>query len=185
MECAVEVDEDVVLGCLFGHALVEVNHPLVLAVHEVDLCALDAPLLEFLEEVHVVLYGEPGQPEDDAHAFALAVRDNLGQMHFRISLEGIACVERPALVDEDVAYTVAGCEIDKVLVSIEVDAGLECHVGTEGDTIQPVPARLADLDPTGLADGICGSEAYGHCTLDELPVLLSDEHIAPGEGARA
>ena len=138
MECAVEIDEDVVLGSFLGNALVEVNHPLVLTVHEVNLCALDAPLLKLLEEVHVVLYGEPWQPQDDAHAFALAVGDDLGQMYFGIGLEGVACIECPAFVDEDVAYAVAGCEINEVLVGVEVDARLKRYIRALGG----MPLRL-------------------------------------------
>ena len=59
MESTVEIDDDMVLGSLLGRALQEVDHPLVVPVHKVDLHALDSPLFELFEKVDMVLYGQP------------------------------------------------------------------------------------------------------------------------------
>ena len=59
---AVEVDEDMMLGSFLSNTLIEVYHPLILTVHEVDFCAFDAPFLKLLEEIHVVFDCEPRQP---------------------------------------------------------------------------------------------------------------------------
>ena len=98
MEGSVEVDEDVVAGSLTSHTLVEVDHPLILTVHEVDLHAPYAPLLEALEEIHVVLHRQPRQPDDDANALFLGIGYELGQVHIGVGVEGVARVERPAFV---------------------------------------------------------------------------------------
>ena len=107
VEGAVEVDEDVVLGGFTGSALVEVHHPLVLTVHEVNLHALDAPFLELREEVHVVVHGQPRQPYDDAHALIPGVGEELGQVHVGIRVEGVTRVQRPPFVHENITHAIA------------------------------------------------------------------------------
>ena len=106
-------------------------------------------------------------------------------MHLGICLERIACVFCPTLVYEDVPHAVASCEINEVLVCVEVDAGLECYIRSEGNAVEPVPTSLSDLNPIGVSDGICRSETDWHSALDQLSVVLRDEHIAPGESASA
>ena len=59
---SVEVYEEVVVGCCLDNALIEIHHPLIEVIHEVNLHACHAPFSVFLEEIHVEFGSQPGQP---------------------------------------------------------------------------------------------------------------------------
>ena len=185
MEGSVEVNHDVMLGSFLCHTVIEIYHPLVLTVHKVNLGTHNAPLLEFLEEIHVVLNCQPGQPYPDAYVLALGITDQLRQVHLGIGTEGVAGIQCPALVHYYIRYTVAGGKVHKVLISIQIDAALEGNILAVGNTVQPVPAGQTGLDPAGILNLTLLCQTHRHRILRQTPVLLSNEHIAPGEGACA
>ena len=58
-----EVDQNVMLGCLLYNALLVVDHPLVLTIHEVNLHTLHAPLRVLGEDiVDMSVYSGPRLP---------------------------------------------------------------------------------------------------------------------------
>ena len=65
---AVEVDEKMVFGCGFSHAVVEVDNHLIVAVHKVDLEAFHAHFgIVLAHAFHVFVHGGMTGPEHEAH----------------------------------------------------------------------------------------------------------------------
>lgn len=62
LEGSVEVYKEMVRGGFAAYAFVEVYHPLVAAIHEVNLKPFYAPVREGFEEVEVVFHSQPCQP---------------------------------------------------------------------------------------------------------------------------
>ena len=70
----VEVDEEVVFGGSGGHPLVEVDHNLVVAVHEIDLESLYAHLgIVLANALHLLVHGGVPSPQHDANAFGFTI----------------------------------------------------------------------------------------------------------------
>ena len=85
-----EIHDNLVFGSLLNDALIEVRHPLVGMIHEVDLHSGDAPFGVGLEElVEILLHGKPRQPEHNLHTFSIAILDKLRQTQVVVAMEGI------------------------------------------------------------------------------------------------
>ena len=82
--CAVEVDHEMMRGGSFHHAVIEAHHPLVVAVHKVDLDAGDAPLLEERKGlVHVFVDRGPVRPEPELDVLLFRVAQQLRHVDLR------------------------------------------------------------------------------------------------------
>ena len=178
---AVVVDEELVVGALAGHTFVEVHHPLVAVVHEVDLQSLHAHLGIEGDEVHVLLYGEPREPEDDADVLACAVLHELLDVYLVACGEGVLHAFVPAFVQQDVFHAEAGSAVDDVLIGIVVDAGLEVDA-PDGPMVPPVPVHFARLDPRCVVELALAAQHDFHLVLGDV-LVLTDDGEAPWQGA--
>lgn len=135
------------IGRTLGHTLVIVDHPLVATIHEVDLHARDAPLFERREKAfHVLLDGEPCQPQHDLHVALLAVGDQAGQVEVGIGTEYVGRRCRPAFVHDNIGNAVFGCEVDVVTIGLRIAPGTEIDP-RQAHAIPPVPAHQSGLHP--------------------------------------
>ena len=73
-ERAVVVDHQMMLGCCRHYLPVPLHHPLVVAIHKVDLYARDAPILKERKRlVHVLVHRRPMRPQPQLHVLFLRV----------------------------------------------------------------------------------------------------------------
>ena len=173
-----------VFGRFRRHSLVEVYHPLVGMVHEIDLHRRDAPFRISLEDgVEVVVNRQPGYPEHDFYADAVAVADQLPDVQVRVSMEGIRRGHRPSFIQEDVFDTELRGEIGIILIRGQVATGLEVHIGTVGrGAVPPFPGELAGVDPAGIIQDAPAGKLGGEGLFDDA-LGVRHRHPAPREGA--
>ena len=63
LEYAVEIEQHLMFGADFGGAVQEIDHPLVVTIHEIDLETLDAHVgIMFHDAFHVALEGVVARP---------------------------------------------------------------------------------------------------------------------------
>ena len=147
-ECTVVVYEDLMLSSLSYCALVEVYHPLVATVHEVNLHTLNAPLSKLLEHTGVLLNTTPCEPKDHVNTHLLTVSDNLVEVTCRVGSIGIHVVLSPAFVHYDILDTILRSEVHEVLVSLYVQTCNEIHIGAvRNSSVPPLPACLTRNNP--------------------------------------
>ena len=181
LERAVEVEHQMIFGGGLRGLGVEVEHQLVVAVHEVDLEALHAHLGVVLADMlHVAGKGVIAGPENDADPLALGVGEQLLEVDggHDVKQVGLA-LGAPAVVHDDIFDAVLGGEIDVMLICVVVDADHEVdsrHI----EIVPPVPSDLARLDPAEIARRSISEAVYDvvHRHLD-VPLAHSDD--APGE----
>ena len=79
-----EVDHQVMRGGVLHHAMIEAHHPLVVAIHEVDFDARDAPLLKQRKRlVHVLVDRRPMRPQPELDVLFFGVAKQLRHVDFR------------------------------------------------------------------------------------------------------
>ena len=180
---AVEVDQHLVLGTHLRAGGVEVDHILVVAVHEIDLEALDAHAGIVDEDIlHVAVDGPVAGPEDEADVLFLGVGAELIEVDLGNDLHQVGLlVDRPALVQDDILDAVCRREIDVILVGGVIDAGLEVHA-VEVPVIPPVPGDLAGLHPAPVALRRSRGELVHHVAASEFLVFARDLDDTPREG---
>ena len=155
---AVEIDHQVVLGGLADPLGAEVDHFLVIPVHEIHLDAGDAPFfVEGQGFVEQAVQRAPFDPQEDLDVFAFGVGDDLGDVDFGDGLAdvvrgGIGGARVPAAVHQHVFDVMGAGEVDIMLHRRRVHAGRERHVLGEAPR-PPVPSGLARLDPGRIGDG--------------------------------
>ena len=179
-ERAMEIHEQLVLGCFGGHAFVIVHHPLVASVHEVNLHTLHAPFRKLGKEFRMVFCTQPGEPKDYAHILFLAITDELVQVHIRIRSERIVSGLRPSFVQQDVFHTELGCEINVILVGVGIASTFKVYIrSVRSGTVPPFPCSEARLDPGRVFDLRRFGQTGGHGVLNELSVVFGNHEIAP------
>ena len=140
--------KDLMLGSFSHSALVEVHHPLVATVHEVNLHTLNTPLGKLSKHTRVLLNTTPCEPEDNINTHLLTVSDNLVKVTCGIGSIGIHVVLSPALVHHDVLDAILRSEVHEVLIGLHVQASYKVYIGAVGDSsVPPLPACLARHNP--------------------------------------
>ena len=180
-----EVEKQVIAGRCGGRTLQESHHLLVVAVHEVDLEALDAHLAVGLAHLlHVAVEGHIARPEHEPHALLLGIVAQRGQVDFGHHLKQVGLlVHGPSLVENHILDAVAGGKVDIVLVGLVVDTCLEVHA-LQVPGIPPVPGHFAGFHPAVVAGGLLGQVA-GHGLGEQVAVVAREQHHAPGQRALA
>ena len=179
------IDEKAVPGGTLHHPFVIADHPLVAAVHEVDLHSGNPPLLQRREEpVHVLLDRQPRQPKYDLHVALPAVGDQLLQIEIGIGMEDVGRRSRPALVHDDVGNTVSGGEVDVVTVGFGIAPGPEIDA-RQAHAVPPVPADQPRFHPLPVGVGRRFGEQPDQLILQQGGVLFRNDRHTPREGARS
>ena len=175
-----EVDDDVMFGSLLNNALVEVGHPLVGMIHEVDFHSCDSPLLIDAEDgVDVLPDGEPWQPENDFHTFGVAILNKVGQAQVVVADKWVAGRLCPTLVEQDVAQTILRGKSGEVAVGFVVATVAEIDVRSEGCcTVPPLPRHLSGMNPAGVLQRVATGELHGDGLLDDA-TAIGHGHPAP------
>ena len=169
-------------GADFGGAVQEIDHPLVVTIHEIDLETLDAHVgIMFHDAFHVALEGVVARPEDDAHIALAAIFDQFFQVDLRHYLHQVCLfVHGPSLVEDHVFDPVLRGEPDIILIGFVVDARLEIDV-VEVPCIPPLPGHFSGFDPRGVGDLRGRGEAVDQIVVEQLAVVLRYGHYAPRE----
>src|SRR5215467_7304000 len=143
---SMKIDQQLSISRLAAQSVVEIDHELIVPLHEIDLDAFDSPLLELIERrLELVIQRLPHAPENDPDILLLAISDQFLDIHSRHYLEQVAQLV-PSLVQYYVLNPVFRSEIDIVLVGLGIDACLEIDaVDIVG--IPPVPCDLPRFDP--------------------------------------
>ena len=151
-ECSVPVNDDMVFGSFCSNPFVEVHHPLVGMIHEVNLHSSDTPVSIGLEDsVEVVVHRQPRKPKHNLHAFGIAVFNQLRQTQFIIAVEGVGSTLSPSLVEQNVFNAIFCCKVCKVAIGIVVTTSLEIYVRPIGcGSVPPFPRELSGLNPAGI-----------------------------------
>ena len=61
-----EVEQEVMIRGRLGEPVIKLDHLLVIAIHEIDLDAFNAPFLKTGERVPLAINGQPDTPENEA-----------------------------------------------------------------------------------------------------------------------
>ena len=181
-----EVDEEVVLGCHVGHAIIKVNHFLVVTIHEIDFEAFDSHLGVMLADpLHVVVDGGIAGPENQTHVTFLAVGHQLGQVDLGYHLEQVGfLVNSPAFVQDDIFDAVSAGKVDVVFIGLCVDTCLEVYT-IDVPSVPPIPCHLAGFDPADVIDTAWRGQKVHHVVVSQVLVVFRDDDTAPGEGPLA
>ena len=179
-----EIDHHLVLGTHLGAGGIEVDHILVVTVHEIDLEALDTHAGEMQEDIlHVAVDRPVAGPEDQAHVLFLGVCAELLEVDLGHDLHQVGLlVDRPSFVQDDILDALLGSEIDVVFVGFVVDPSLEINP-VDVPVVPPVPGDLAGLDPAPIAGLGRRGEFVHHIAAGQFLVLTGDLDHAPREGA--
>ena len=181
-----EVDKDMMLGSLLHGTLVEVHHPLVATVHEVNLHALHAPFGKLGKETGILLHATPCEPEHHADAHLLAVSKDFHQVAIGIGCVGVHIVLCPTLVHDDVLDAIMGGKVHEVFVGLHIKTGAEVDILAIGHgTVPPLPTGLSGLNPGGVVQTAVLRKTACHGVGDEVGLVLGDDKIAPWEVAGA
>ena len=182
LERSVEVHNQVMLGSFGSYTVVVIHHPLVVTVHEVNLHALHAPFLELGEEVEVLFYTSPSEPQDNAHVLFLSITDKFMQVQVVVWSIRVAGSLRPTFVQQDVFHTVLRSEVHVIFVGSGVASGFEIHILTVWSrTVPPFPSSETRHDPRGIFNLARFSQTGSHGCFDQLTVFLGDDEITPWE----
>ena len=101
------VNEQLKVGCTFGCVVVPLNHPLVVALHEVNLQTFYAPLLEFGKSlVHLLFESQPCHPKNDAYVLLLTVADEFCKVDFGYYVKHCLVDVVPAFIENYILNTV-------------------------------------------------------------------------------
>src|SRR3954468_443868 len=143
--------------------MIELDHLLVVAVHEINLDALDAEsLVKWEGFVHLVSYQSPVQPDEDADVLRARVRDEPRQIYFGDRLRDVGLEVHPLAVAREMAVPArVNQHVLKPHRGRQVYVSLHrrvVHPGCERCPFNdlagpPVPGSLAGPDPGSVADG--------------------------------
>ena len=180
---AVVIHEHVVTGAGLRDAVELFGDGLVVAVHEVDLEALDAHfrigLAGFLQVfVEHVAYS----PEHQVDFLGAGIAAKLLEVDGGAEFQDVE-LTRPAFVEHHILDLVGCGEVDVVFIGFGVDAGLEIDAG-DVPVVPPVPGHLAGLDPRDVLDAARGGEQIDQIVLRQARVALGDGQRTPRETAR-
>ena len=186
---AMEIDHQVVRSRGLYNVAIKAHHPLVVAVHKVDLHAGDAPLFKERKGlVHVFVHGTPVRPEPDLDLLFFRVAQQLRHVDLWSNLGNVgqgrvivwtrAVCLRPARVNEHVLESGCRGKVNIVLHGRRVHAGFEAHAG-RGFARPPVPRRFARLDPRRVRNLRWRIQVENHVGLDQLARLVANHHDAP------
>ena len=185
---AVKIHQQMVrCGVLHG-ALVEVDHLLIVGVHEVDLDAGDAPLL-VQRESHVLLRGGviPAEPEEHLHVAVFGVADDGGHVDIGggpgdvgVGIHGVAI---PGPIHDHVLPAHVGGKLGEVLHGGGVHAHFEVGVGSVIAAPPAVPGGTAGLDPGSVFEGAGFAEVEDQIGFDEVAGAVADHERPPGRVA--
>ena len=181
-----EIDEEVVFGGHSGHPFVEVDHYLVVAVHEIDLEALHAHLgIVLADALHFLVHRGVTGPQHDANAFTFSVFHQHWQVNFGNHLEEVGLlVHRPTFVQNYVLNTLIRGKVNVVFVGFVVDARLEIHA-PDVPVVPPVPSHLAGLNPRDISHFRRFGKQIDEVVVCQVLILGGDGDHAPRERARA
>ena len=182
LESTVEVDQQVILGTHVGGTLVELSDNLVVAIHEINLEALDAYLAVVLAHMlHIAVEGVVACPQNQPHIPCLGILHQHGQVDVRHHLEEVGLtVHCPTFVEDDILNAVLGGEINIILVGIVVDACFEVHAG-EVPVIPPVPCHLAGLNPAKVLYLAGLAQKIAQVVHSQVGTVLGHHGNAPGQ----
>ena len=185
---AMQVEHQPVPGGAGHHAVEEGDHFLVVAVHEVDLDALDAHVAIPREDfVHARFQRLPVRPHPDADAALARVFDHRGQVQLRYRAQdvGLRVVQAvaeaahvPAVVDQHVLQLQRRGVVDVALDRRGVHARVR-HVRGQA-TRPPVPGGLAGADPGRVLDRGGRVEAGDQVGFDQRAGTVAEHQHAPG-----
>ena len=177
-----KIDKQMVLGSLSGYSFIIIHHPLVTSVHEVDFDSLHTPFLESLKQPEIVFYSEPCQPKHNAYIFFFAITNEFMHIYRRIWCIGITGTHSPALVHNNIWYTIISSKINKIFVSIEIASCYKINIRSVGSsTVPPFPACQSGLNPGSIFQYVLFGQSIRHRILNELAIFCTNDKIAPRE----
>ena len=182
LESTVEVDQQVILGTHIGGTLVELGDNLVVAIHEINLEALDAHLAVVLAHMlHIAVESVIARPKYQPHVACLGILHQHRQVDFRHHLEEVGLtVHCPTFVKNDIFNAVSGGEINIILIRIVIDACFEVHAG-EVPVIPPVPRHLAGFNPTEVLYLAGLAQKVAQVVHGQVGTALGHHGNAPGQ----
>ena len=177
--CPVEVEHEPVVCGAFRHAAVPVDDLAVVAVHEVDLHAGDAPLRvereSFAERV-VACRVRRIEPQPEPHAALLRVGYERRNVHLRSRFRYIRLwdveLAVPLPVDEHVGPPFGGGKVDVLL------RGGHVHLDFAAPPV--VPGGKAWPDPRRILYRAWRAEGAQHLGFDEASGVVRHHHHTPG-----
>src|SRR5215831_1466135 len=88
---AMKINQQLAIGGLSAEPVVEIDHKLIVPLHEVDFDALYAPRLKLVKRsLELIVQGLPHSPQDDSDILLLAVSDQFLDIHFGHYVEEVA-----------------------------------------------------------------------------------------------
>ena len=179
LEYAVQVEQQPVPCGRTGGIVDKPDHLLVVPVHEIDLESLDAHFgIELAKLLHLPGEREVAEPEDQPDAPLFAVLHQRRQIESGSRLQRRMVVAAPTVVQNEVAQTVAGCEIDVIFIGRLVDPRREIHAG-KSPVVPPLPRGLAGFDPRNIVEPAGRSELPDQIVVREPGILPHDTERPP------
>ena len=177
---AVQVEDEMMLGCAGCQTFHHFNGSLVVAVHEIHLESLDAHIsIGLADSFQVLVHHIEDRPKHDIHALALTIFYELRQLDIVYWFQNASLFRVvPSFIKDDVFQTVIMSKIYVIFVSFEVDACLEIHT-FQIPVVPPVPSHLARFDPGSIANLVGSSQGVHQVVGWHLGIVLCDGEDAP------
>ena len=177
---AVQVEDEMMLGCAGSQAFHHFDGGLVVAVHEIHLESLDAHIsIGLADGFQVLVHHVEYCPKHDIHALALTIFYELRQLDIVYWFQNASLFRVvPSFIKDDVFQAVIMSKIYVIFVSIEVDACLEIHT-FQIPVVPPVPGHLARFDPGSIAYFVGSSQGVHQIAGWHLGIVLCDGEDAP------
>ena len=179
--CAVEVYHQVIFGCYFSRTPVEINHNLVIPVHEVHLETFDAHLRIMAAYVfHISVESPISCPQNQTHTTLSCISAKHRKVNFRDNLHKVSfLVHSPALIENDIFDSMGSREVNVVLVCVVVDARTEIHA-VEIPGVPPIPSHLARTHPAVVFCRIGRRSKKPHEVIDsQMGIVVSYHNNSP------
>ena len=170
------------LGCFLNRPFIEIHHPLVTSVHEVDLHSFNAPLCKLCKESRVLLNTTPGQPKYDSNTYLISMSDDLKEVTVRIWCIRIHVILCPAFIHHYILDSVTRSKVHKIFICLNIQSRNKIHIrAIRHRTIPPFPTCLTRNNPRQVIQLAILCKATCHCGLQKACILLGDHEISPRE----
>ena len=177
---AVQVEDEMMLGCAGSQAFHHFDGGLVVAVHKIHLETLDAHIgIGLADGFQILVHHVEDCPKHNIHALALTIFYEFRQLDIVYWFQNASLFRVvPSFIKDDVFQTVIMSKIYVIFVSIEVDACLEIHT-FQIPVVPPVPSHLARFDPGSIAYLVGSSQGVHQIAGWHLGIVLCDGEDTP------
>ena len=142
------VNHQMTVSSSLDNPLIEIDHPLVTMVHEINLNSSHSHISESFEQVEMVFHALPGKPKKNADALALSVVNDFLQIEVVVGHKRVSRLLCPTLIHQNIFYTILSSKVDIIFIGVSITSSMELYIRSVRDiTTPPFPHYLAGVHP--------------------------------------